>query len=82
MERIRYKYRKSKEGVCLRDIKCPICGNPINHTENLGGYHWDGKVVLLAECWSGDLDKDMPRHIFLIILSDLPIVEVEKVKKK
>ena len=80
-KRIRYKYRESKKGVCLAEIRCPVCKNPsINWTKVVEDLAWRGRVVLLAECWSGDLDINNPKHLFLIELEDLPSVEVEKVK--
>ena len=82
MEKIRYKYRKAKEGFQLRKVKCPVCGNPINSTESIQSYSWNNHVVLLAECWSGSTCKEMPRHTFLIDIENLPIVEINKVKKK
>ncbi len=83
MDRIRYKYRKSKEGVVLKNVKCPTCGNNhINWIEVVQNYNWDGTIVLLAECWSGDTQQDKPHHLFLIELDDLPIVEIKKVKVK
>lgn len=81
-ERIRYKYRKVKSGVSLKEIRCPICGNPINSTEVVEHTSWAGKVGLLAECWSGDIHQDKSRHLFLIRLENLPEVEVSKVKNK
>ena len=80
-ERIRYKYRKEKEGFILKSVKCPVCGsNHINWVEVVEHTSWAGKVKLLAECWSGNVSEEKPRHLFLIELNDLPLVEVIKVK--
>jgi hypothetical protein len=82
MERIRYKYKTIKEGVKLSDIKCPICGNPINSHEVIGDYNWNNKVSLLAQCWSGDIYTEKPRHLFLVEIDNLPIVEITKLNNK
>jgi len=82
MERIRYKYRKAKKGIELNEIKCPVCGNPsINWAKSVGSIDYNGKIKLLAECWSGDTSQDKPKHLFLIILEDLPVVEVCRITK-
>lgn len=81
-ERIRYKYKKVKKGFVLEEIKCPVCGNSINSTRPVQDISWNGKVVLLAECWSGDIYSEKPRHLFLIELDDLPVVNICKVKQK
>ncbi len=81
MEKIRYKYKESKNGFSLRDIKCPICGSKdINWIKVVQNKNWDGEIMLLAECWSGDTSKDLRKHLFLIGISDLPIVQINKVK--
>lgn len=83
MNRIRYKYTKEKNGFQLSKVKCPVCGsNHINWTEPVQDTSWNGIVVLLAECWSGDTSEDKPKHLFLIELEDLPVVNISKVKKK
>ena len=80
MKKIRYSYRKEKEGFRLDKVKCPVCGSihknfkkVVEHTS------WSGKVKLLVECWSGDTDKNLPHHLYLINLEDLPIVYVKKI---
>lgn len=82
MEKIRYSYRKVKEGFQLNKIKCPICGSVhknfklvVEHTS------WASKVKLLVECWSGDTSKDKPHHLYLIELKDLPIVKAKILRK-
>ena len=81
--KIRYKYVDAKEGFELSKIKCPICGSKhINWTEVVEHTSWTGKVSLLAECWSGNISEDKPRHLVLIRLNGLPIVEVDKIKIK
>lgn len=79
MKRIRYSYKPSNFGIQLAKVKCPVCGNPINGTEILQDYSFNGKVVLLAECWSGKLHEEKPRHEFLIEIEDIPIVKIKKV---
>ena len=68
--------------ICSEDLKCPVCGNPINWTKNVGDYHYNAEVVLLAECWSGDTEKEMPRHLFLIKLDELPELDLRKERKE
>jgi len=82
MEKIRYKYRPSKEGIQLDKIKCPVCGNQINHFEVCNSIDWNGNLKLFATCWSGDLYKEMPSHCFMIILEDLPEVIANKKELK
>lgn len=60
--------------IGLEDIKCPVCGNPINWVKPVGDYHFNRTVVLLAKCWSGDSNKPSPEHLFLIKLNELPEV--------
>ncbi len=69
------------DNICKEDLKCPICGNPPNWKENVGNIHYNGEVVLLAECWSGDIEKEMPRHLFLIKLDKLPELDLRKEKE-
>ena len=60
-----------------------MCGsNNINWTKSVSSINWDGKIVLLAECWSGEIYNEKPKHLFLIELEDLPVVEVNKIKQK
>ena len=81
MEKVRYKYKESKEGFELKNVKCPTCKSKhINWTKVVQDTSWDGSVVLMAECWSGDIYEDKPRHIFLIELRNLPSVQVQKSK--
>ena len=82
MDRIRYKYRKSKQGVQLVNVKCPVCNNPINWQEVVSDIRWNGTTTLLAECWSGSISKEMPRHLFYIKIRNLPNIEIDLVKKK
>ena len=83
MEKIRYKYKESKNGFCLKNIKCPTCGsNHINWIEVVQNKNWDGEIILLAECWSGNTSQDKPNHIFLIGIRDLPIVQINKIKRR
>ena len=83
MGKIRYKYKEYKKGFCLKDVKCPTCGsNHINWTCVVQNKNWDGEIILLAECWSGDTLKDLPKHIFLIGIRDLPFVKINKNKLK
>jgi hypothetical protein len=82
MSKIRYKYTPAKEGVQLDKIKCPTCGNPINWVKSSKYWTYDGGKplqMLLAECWSGDTEVEKPEHLFLIQVTGLPIVEVDKV---
>ncbi len=67
-----------ENNICSEDFKCPICNNPINWTKNVGNIHYNGQVVLLAECWSGDTEKEMPKHMFLIRLNNLPELDLTK----
>lgn len=84
MVKIRYKYKESKEGFCLENVKCPTCGGVINWIKVVQSKNWSGKIVLLAECWSGTLDEDNSRHIFLIEIEaeDLPLIQINKTKGK
>lgn len=46
----------------INQIRCP-CGNPVNSK-------WLAKtgrvfVTFVFECWSGDINKDKPRHFFI-----------------
>ncbi len=81
MKKIRYKYRESKEGFLMDNIKCPTCKSihknfikVVEHTS------WSGKVVLLVECWTGNTNQPDPQHLYLIELKDLPRVEISKTK--
>lgn len=75
-QRYRYKYRPSKYGVRLSEVRCPTCGNQINWTKPIEGYEYSNTVTLLASCWSGDINRDAPEHLFIIRLKDLPQVSI------
>ena len=77
--RIRYSYKDSKEGFRLNNVKCPICGCPINWTKVVEETSWAGKVKLLAECWSGEVHNEKPRHLFIIELNNLPTVNISEI---
>lgn len=48
----------------FENVKCPYCGNPVN---SWSFSHWNTDLAcFIAECWSGDLNKEMPRHLFKI----------------
>ena len=80
--KIRYKYREEKEGFLLSNVNCPVCkSNHINWKKVVEHTSWSGKVKLLVECWSGNISKDKPRHLFLIELNGLPIVKVNRAIK-
>lgn len=63
------------ESFGLKDIKCPVCGNPINTIWSLGEVV-AGRFSVLAECWSGSSDEKVQEHLFVIHLSELPIVRL------
>lgn len=71
-----------ENNICNEDLKCPVCNNPINWMKNVGNFHYNGEVVLLAECWSGEISEDMPRHLFLIKLNTLPELDLTEEKDK
>jgi len=80
---IRYKYSKWRKGFSLDKISCPVCKSQHkNWTKIVEHPSWDGKIKLLVECWSGDTLKDLPSHLYLIELSDLPSVEVSRRRKR
>lgn len=81
--KIRYKYRPIKQGFELANVNCPTCkSNHINWVKPIQDKYWNGTVFLLAECWSGDLYNEKPKHLFYIKLNEnsLPIVELDKTK--
>ena len=83
--KIRYKYVESKRGFRLDDVRCPVCKNAgINWIKVVQNASWNGKIILLAECWSNDTSKDLPKHLFLIELDeeDLPYVFINKISHK
>ena len=80
LNKIRYKYKEANKGFCLKEVRCPVCkSNHINWIKVVQNYNWDGTIVLLAECWSGDTSQPKPQHLFLIELKNLPRVEINKV---
>ena len=82
-KKIRYKYVAEERGFSLNRVRCPVCGSRhINWVKSINDYNWNHSVVLLAECWSGDLLAEKPRHLFLIRFKDLPEVEARKVAGK
>ena len=62
--------------IIVKDLKCPVCGNPVNWIKNIGNYRYDEMLTLLAECWSGDTTKKMPQHLFIIKLNKLPELDL------
>jgi hypothetical protein len=73
------KFAKAKEDsecISMDDLKCPVCNNPVNWIKNVGNYHYRNEIVLLAECWSGDIkEMDVPKHLFIIKLNKLPEID-------
>lgn len=67
-------------GISRKDIKCPICGNPTNWLEPVGNYHYNHRIVLLAECWNENTLPSEPkaRHLFLVELKPNTIPMVKK----
>ena len=65
------------KSVGLENIFCPVCGNKINWVKPVGNYNFNHKGTLLAQCWSGNIDKTIPEHLFLILLENLPSVEMD-----
>ena len=69
--------------ITKKDLKCPVCSNPVNWLKNVGDVSFNRTITLLAECWSGDTAKDMPEHLFLIKLNNLPEMDLtEDVKSE
>ena len=68
--------KETKEPIGLKDLKCPICGNPINWIKPAGFYYGSGVIVLLAECWGGEHNQEEKTHLFLIQLQDLPEIDL------
>jgi hypothetical protein len=50
----------------LKALKCPICGGSVNRYQPIKFER--GKVTVLAECWSGDINREKPRHLYAVIL--------------
>lgn len=50
--------------TALADIKCPVCGGPVNKWQITGW--WLDKAVLLCECWSGSSNKPSMYHLFRV----------------
>ena len=61
--------------ISREEMSCPICANKVNWMEVISDKNYDGKIHLLAECWSGDSEKEADRHMFEIILVGLPIIQ-------
>ena len=76
--KVRYKYRLVEKGFQLKEVKCPICQNPVNWIKPVNSYNWNHTIVLLAECWSGEIAIEKPSHLFLIEIKNLPIFDIEK----
>ena len=67
----------------MDNIKCPTCGSIHKNWIKVVQYkNWNGKIVLLVECWTGDTNNSDPQHLYLIELDNLPVVIVEKVNQK
>jgi len=63
----------------IEDVKCPVCGNPVNWKYFTGWFGED--ACFIAECWSGDTDKDAPQHLFKIwvkIDEEVRVIQKEK----
>lgn len=83
MKKIRYKYTESKKGICLSNVRCPVCKSKyINWVRPVQMKSWDGDVILLAECWNGSTIIEEPKHLFYIKLTELPMVEIRKTENK
>lgn len=55
-KKLKIKYKS------LDDVKCPVCKGVIN--SKWFNFRNGNTIEFIAECWSGDLDRDTPRHIF------------------
>ena len=65
----------------LESIKCPICGSIHKNFKDVVEHtSWSGKVKLLVECWSGNIYKENPRHLYLVELDNLPIIRIKQRK--
>ena len=63
----------------IEDVVCPYCGNPVNWKHFS---HWMGNdACFIAECWSGDINKDAPRHVFKIWITIDKEVKVQQKKE-
>ena len=56
------KKLKDKIFVSLDNVRCPICNGVIN--EKWFNFRNKNIVEFVAECWSGKINKDTPKHIF------------------
>lgn len=56
------KKKVSPKFVDVRDVHCPICKGVIN--DKWFNFRSGNVIEFIAECWSGDLNVDSPRHIF------------------
>ena len=81
--KIRYKYREEKEGFLLDNLKCPVCKSiHKNFIKVVQDKSWNGTIVLLVECWTGNTTNPNPQHLYLIELEDLHIVNANRVRIK
>lgn len=72
--------KTKKDGIDIRKVKCPICGNPINWKVLDPGYSSDTLTCFICECWSGNMFdeiEDSVRHIFRLKIFNIPEVEID-----
>ena len=66
--------------IGIDKIKCPICGDSINWIRFVSDYEFGKRITLIAECWPGEnnekVGRPRDRHLFLIKLRNLPIVDI------
>lgn len=80
--KLRYRTKKEskiKKFVSLKDVRCPICKGEIN--EKWFNFQTQNITDFIAECWSGDVDKESEHHIFRFQI-EMPKVLLIHNKKK
>lgn len=67
--------KEEKKHVSIDDVRCPVCDGVINKL------WYDGMsqeyAIFAAECWSGDLNVEQPRHIFRFHIKLPEIIDYE-----
>ena len=66
--------------MVLDRVKCPKCGGPVNKVWFIQYNYITGKADFIAECWSGNLNKSKPAHMFLLRVEiDSEVVHADEI---
>jgi hypothetical protein len=70
-----------KNSFNWKDVSCPYCGGDINSNDLAAVDVKKKTATYVCECWSGDLNHQSNRHLFLVKFTHLKQVTIDTTKK-